>query len=97
MVATAALTDTLNAVALPLSLQERLVFAYLAATVRRSNRTKSLCGGERALDVKPYEDAFAALRENSIPLATKMELYLDLPTDPKLNPARNHCRQRACR
>jgi hypothetical protein len=88
VVATAALTDTLNAVALPLSLQERLVFAYLAATgekVKPDERVYAAASARAML--KPYEDAFTALRDNSIPLATKMELYLDLPTDPRLNPA----------
>jgi hypothetical protein len=88
VVATAALTDTLNAVALPLSLQERLVFAYLAGTsekVKPDERVYAAASARAML--KPYEDAFTALRDNSIPLATKMELYLDLPTDPRLNPA----------
>lgn len=86
-VATSALTDALNTVSLPLTLQERVVFAYLAATddkVRPDARAYAASNAGALL--KSYDIGFTALREQVMPLAVKMQLYLDLPSDPNAGP-----------
>ena len=86
-VATTALTDSLNAVSLPLTLQERLVFDYLAATdakVKPDERAYA-ASSARGL-VKNYYSGFDSLRQQIMPLAVKMQLYLDLPSDPNAGP-----------
>jgi len=86
-VATSALTDALNAVSLPLTLQERVVFAYLAATDDRvTPDARAYAASNAGALLKSYDSGFTALREQVMPLAVKMQLYLDLPSDPNAGP-----------
>lgn len=88
--ATQAFAETSAALSVPLSLQERLVFAYYDAVKQKidNDDTAYVTKRARAID-GPYEDAYTALRQNINFLAQKVELYLDWPSNASRDPAVN--------
>lgn len=87
--ATQEFKDAATALSAPLSLQERLVFGYAAATEGTvdSDDTAYVTKSVRTIN-KNYEDAYTALRENINLIAGKMEIYLDWPSDIQRDPAK---------
>src|SRR5262245_60617200 len=89
--ATSAFTEAANALSIPLSLQERLVFAFYDAVNNKIDVDDNAYVTKRARAIaERYEDAYTALRENINLLARKVEIYLDWPSDLGRDPAQNN-------
>jgi hypothetical protein len=86
--ATSAFSEASNALSIPLSLQERLIFGYAAAAEETVDADDNAYVTKSARAISQnYEDAYTALRENVNLVARKMEIYLDWPSDMQRDPA----------
>jgi len=80
--ATSAFTETSTALSVPLSLQERLVFAFRDAVNEKvdANDDAYVTKSARAI-YTGYDEAYTTLRENIDLLARKTEIYIDWASD----------------
>jgi hypothetical protein len=86
--ATAAFTETSNTLSKAITLQDLLFYDFARAAKLNASNDGSALASKDAHDLyKPYEDAFAALRENVNLLARNMELYVDWASDVSRDPA----------
>jgi hypothetical protein len=74
--ATAAFTDTLNALSVAQSLQERLFFSFYEPVAKSPNTTPAEDANAQDL-YKAYAPAYSSLRENYSILANRAELSID--------------------
>ncbi|HLN37962.1 MAG TPA: hypothetical protein VK337_09285 [Xanthobacteraceae bacterium] len=80
--ATSALTETVNALSGPLSLQDRLIWYYSSAMKNKTENEDDAYETESArATYKSYDDSFTTLNAGIKLFARKMEIYLDLPGD----------------
>ena len=80
--ATLAFTETSTALSVPLSLQERLVFAFRDAVSEKVDTDDDAYVTKSArATYAGYDDAYTALRENVDLMARKMEIYIDWASD----------------
>lgn len=80
--ATSAFTETSTALSVPLSLQERLVFAFRDAVSEKVDTDDDAYVTKIARAAYAgYDDAYTALRENVDLLARKTEIYIDWASD----------------
>lgn len=79
--ATSAFSEVSQALSIPLSLQERLVFGFYDAVNQKVDTDDDayVTKNTRAINDK-YETEYSALRENVNLLARKMEIYADWPS-----------------
>jgi hypothetical protein len=81
--ATATFTDALNAMSVPILLQQRLIYDFYRAIPGDTYKNDEAYETADARNIyKSYADAYTNLNENYTLLARKVELYLDWPTNP---------------
>ena len=86
--ATSAFTETSNALSLAITLQGLLFYDFIHAVKLNAANDAAALTSKNAHDLyQPYEEASAALRENTNLLARKMEIYLDWASDIGRDPA----------
>jgi hypothetical protein len=80
--ATSAFVDASDALSIPLSLQERLVFSFYDAVKQKvdGDGNAYVTKSARAM-IASYDSNYAALRENVNLIGKKMEIYLDWASD----------------
>jgi len=87
--ATSAFSEVSNALSVPLTLQERLIFGFFDAVEQKVENDDDAYVTKNARAIyENYETAYAALGQNINLLARKMEIYLDWPSDLQRDPAK---------
>jgi hypothetical protein len=88
--ATATFTDTSTALSVPMSLQERIVFAFRDAVNEKvDNDDDAYVTKSARVIYANYDTAYTALRENIDLLARKTEIYIDWASDFSHDPNAN--------